>query len=64
MTEPSPSQLLRHLLRGQYGRLALAIVLAVAAAGAELWPYWLLGTAAGVAVASPGASAELFRLAG
>lgn len=64
MTEPSPSQLLRHLLRGQYGRLALAIVLAVAAACAELWPYWLLGTAAGVAVASPGASAELLRLAG
>jgi ATP-binding cassette subfamily B protein IrtA len=64
MTEASPSQLLRRLLRGQYGRLALAIVLAVAAASAELWPYWLLGTAAGVAVASPGAGAELFRLAG
>lgn len=64
MTEASPSQLLRRLLRGQYGRLALAIVLAVAAASAELWPYWLLGTAAGVAVASPAAGAELFRLAG
>ncbi|MDN2672171.1 ABC transporter ATP-binding protein [Janthinobacterium sp. SUN026] len=64
MTEASPSQLLRRLLRGQYRRLALAIVLAVAAASAELWPYWLLGTAAGVAVTSPGASSELFRLAG
>lgn len=64
MTEASPSQLLRRLLSGQYGRLALAIVLAVAAASAELWPYWLLGTAAGVAVTSPAAGAELFRLAG
>lgn len=64
MTEPAPSQLLRRLLRGQYRRLALAIVLAVAAAIAELWPYWLLGTAAGVAVTSPGAGAELFQLAG
>ena len=64
MTEPAPSQLLRRLLRGQYRRLALAIALAVAAAIAELWPYWLLGTAAGVAVTSPGAGAELFQLAG
>ena len=64
MTEPAPAQLLRRLLRGQYRRLALAIALAVAAAIAELWPYWLLGTAAGVAVTSPGAGAELFQLAG
>ena len=63
MTE-TPRQLMRRLLRGHQRRLALAITLATLAAGAELWPCWLLGKAAGVAVQAPGAADALLALAG
>jgi sulfate-transporting ATPase/ATP-binding cassette subfamily B protein len=53
------------LLRGEHPPLAIALVLTVMAAGAELAPYWLLAQAAGAVIAGgPETGTALRSLAG